>query len=114
MPERTMIDEVREHYAMLVQDAGGTGGWAQDTFNAAIAEAKRQAVLDYMRTKEIPAVRIENPEDIIPFMDHTIVEAKAAAWDEGYEASDHEAQFDGTHGRTDNPYRTTATEVRGV
>ena len=47
-------------------------------------EVGNAAVLDYVTHKEVATVRIENPEDIRPFMTREIARAKAEAWDAGY------------------------------
>lgn len=78
-------------------------------FDAALAAHDTQVILDYMRTKEQPSIRIENPEDVLPF----IQRALADAWDAGakygtYRTSRGEAViYD-----LDNPHRTQTKEKR--
>jgi hypothetical protein len=52
----------------------------------ALTRACDAAVLDYVKRKEVPSIRIENPEDIRPFMAREIAKAKAEALREAAEA----------------------------
>lgn len=46
-----------------------------------------------------------DPHRMVTIMKPVVLELMSLAWDVGYEASDHEAYFFSTHGKTDNPYR---------
>ena len=68
-------------------------------------EHDQQVILNYLRTQHTPTVRIENPEQIVPFL--------AKAWDEGCAAGLREAN-DKARGVQNNPapnpYRREAGE----
>lgn len=67
-------------------------------------EHDQQVILNYLRTQHTPTVRIENPEQIVPFL--------AKAWDEGYKQGGpmHDVDYDDPDAHTRNPYRREAGE----
>lgn len=48
-----------------------------------LAEARAEAVVDYMTRKEIPRIEISNPEQIRPFIAHEVAEAEARGYERG-------------------------------
>lgn len=83
---------------------------SRPAFDRWLAQRDREVIKEFLRTRYRPSVRIENPEDVRPFLAAHDREVAERAWDEGFNKGTahgiaYQAGNDEAWKRPANPYR---------